>query len=76
MTEPTSVIDWSGSMAAIIFWIVIFCATFFTLAFMICAIAEYFSNSIERRVKFHNQKKRFMIADIFPFTMLILFWIL
>ena len=63
-------------MAAIIFWTVIFCATFFTIGFMVCAVAEYLSNDIERRVNLHEWKKKFIIADIFPFVFIILFWLI
>jgi len=63
-------------MAAIIFWTVIFCATFFTVGFMVCAVAEYLSNDIERRVSLHEWKKKFIIADIFPFVFVIIFWLI
>lgn len=62
-------------MAAIIFWTVIFCATFFTVGFMVCAVAEYFSNDIGRRVSLHEWKKKIMFADIIPFVAILLFWL-
>lgn len=63
-------------MAAIIFWTVIFCATFFTVGFMACAVAEYFSNDIGRRVSLNSWKKKFMFADIIPFIAILLFWLI
>jgi hypothetical protein len=63
-------------MAAIIFWTVIFCAVFFTVGFMVCAVAEYISNDIEKRVSLNEWKKKFIIADIFPFAFIILFWLI
>lgn len=63
-------------MAAIIFWTVIFCAVFFTVGFMVCAVAEYISNDIEKRVSLNEWKKKFIIADIFPFVFIILFWLI
>ena len=63
-------------MIAIVFWIVIFCAIFFTIGFMACAVAEYFSDDIERRVSLSTWKKRFIIADIFPFIIIVIFWLI
>ena len=63
-------------MAAIIFWLVIFCAAFFTIGFMACAVAEYVSNNIEKRVSLNEWKKKFIIADIIPVICIILFWII
>jgi hypothetical protein len=63
-------------MAAIIFWTVIFCAVFFTVGFMVCAVAEYISNDIEKRVSLNEWKKKFIIADIIPFVFIIIFWLI
>lgn len=63
-------------MDAFIFWTVIFCATFFTIGFMVFAVAEYLSNDIEHRVELHEWKKKFIIADVFPFAFIIIFWLM
>ena len=63
-------------MVAIIFWVVIFCAFLFTIGFMICAVAEYFSNDVGRCISLNEWKKRFIIADIFPFVFIILLWLI
>lgn len=43
---------------------------------MVCAVAEYISNDIGRRVSLNGWKKKFIIADIFPFVFIILFWLI
>lgn len=63
-------------MVAIIFWIVIICAVLFTIGFMACAVGEYVSNDIEKRVSLNEWKKRFILADIIPVICIVLFWII
>ena len=67
-------------MAAIIFWTVIFCATFFTVGFMVCAIGGLLLHKINSVTSFLTSLGAaaigFIIADIFPFVFIIIFWLI
>ena len=63
-------------MAALIFWLIIVCVTFFTVGFMVCAVAEYLSNNLEKRIDLHEWKWRFIRLDVIPVAALIVMWLL
>jgi K+-transporting ATPase A subunit len=63
-------------MAALIFWLIIVCVTFFTVGFMVCAVAEYLSNNLEKRIDLHEWKRRFIRLDVIPVIALIIMWVL
>lgn len=63
-------------MAAIIFWTVIILVVFFTVGFMACAVGEYFSNNLEKRISLNQWKWKFIAFDVVPVLAMLLFWIL
>ena len=61
-------------MAAFIFWFVCLAVTISTIAFMITAIFEYFSNNITVRVGANSLKWFLFKADIVFAIIMIAFW--